>query len=187
MLLQSCEEGFLRGDWQLVHSITYEGAGGRGTTAIGVMVLKSGTVSTALMGVEGLALFEAVQEPGKEPLVTRALPPFDNPAFAAGLLADVTDILLPPAGDLLLVGRLEGGETICRYGSKNGRESDVIVAADGSRSLEVYRDGRRIRAIDYGPWSVVEGMNFAQDIQLTAWGVRGYSLNMTLISAEKIE
>ena len=187
LIQQSCEQHFVQGNWQFVHAITFEMADGHGATVIGVTVLDGEKLKTSLMGVEGFVLFGAEQDKGKNLHVSRALPPFDNPAFAAGLMRDVETIFLPPSGGIPVTGQLAGGENVCRYTGRSSQVTDVIPGEDGSRRINVYdAEGQIARAIVFGNRTSVENDMIAETIQLIASGVRNYTLTMTLISADKI-
>jgi hypothetical protein len=187
LLQQRCEQTFVKGNWQFVHSITFEMAGGHGATVIGVTVLDGEKLKTSLMGVEGFVLFAAVQDKEKNLQVSRALPPFDNPAFAAGLIRDVEAIFLHPSGGIPVIGQLADGEDVCRYRGDDGRITDVIPGEDGSRSVTVYdADGKRSRGLSLKNIISVDSGMVAETIHLTAFTLRGYTLTMTLISADRI-
>ncbi|MCF8056004.1 MAG: hypothetical protein K9K37_05130 [Desulfocapsa sp.] len=187
LIRQNCEQSFVQGDWQLVHSIVFEMADGHGATVIGVTVIDGERLKTGLMGVEGFVLFEAEQDKGKSLQVNRALPPFDNPEFARGLMRDVQIIFLQPSGESPVTGRFAEGEEICRYTGKEGRITDVIPGTDGSRRVNVYdADGKRFRAVRMTGSTSTENAMVAETIRLVASGVPGYTLTMTLIGADKI-
>ncbi|RUM40079.1 MAG: hypothetical protein DSY80_10830, partial [Desulfocapsa sp.] len=92
-----CTQAFTSRDWQFVHSITFTTDNGRGSTLIGVTVLQAGNLRTVLMGVEGLVLFEAEQQPNGKPVVRKAMPPFNKMGFAEGLMADVRTLFVEPS------------------------------------------------------------------------------------------
>ncbi len=187
LVQRQCEQTFAQGNWQFVHSVTFEMADGHGATVIGVTVLDGDKLKTSLMGVEGFVLFGAVQDKEKNLEVSRALPPFDNPSFAAGLMRDVETVFLRPSDGIPVVGQLADGESVCRYVGEDGRISDVIPGEDGSRSINVYdADGKRSRALSIENISSVDTGMAAETIHLTAFSLRGYTLTMTLISADRI-
>ncbi len=184
--LQRCRNNFVTGNWQFVHSIAFKMADGGGATVIGVTVLDGQKLHCALMTVEGLVLFEA--ELAQEKLaVSRALPPFDNPEFARGLIRDVQAIFLPPAGEEpKAAGRLVGGELVCRYHADNGQITDLLVDEKGSR-INIYDpDLNRSRSIVAGSPITVAAERVPETLELTASGLSAYTLTMTLISADKI-
>ncbi len=185
-LIQQCRENYVQGDWQFVHSITFEMANGYGATVIGVTVLDDGNVKTGLMGVEGFVLFEAELDRGKNLDVRRALPPFDNAEFAAGLMRDVQAVFLLPQGENPVAGYLPDGESVCRYTAVNGKISDFIFERNGTTSLYLYDvDSNREKSITADKYRHISGTDIPEKIQLIATGLRGYSLEMLLISAER--
>ena len=87
-------------------------ADGPVSTVIGVTSLAGDEISCALMTVEGLTLFAAVFKTGAEPEVRRAVPPFDRPGFARGLMADVRTIFVQPPAETCFT---ENWRTIPRF------------------------------------------------------------------------
>ncbi|MBW6520369.1 MAG: hypothetical protein K0A99_05045 [Desulfoarculaceae bacterium] len=187
---QRCDKAFLSGNWQLVHAIDFNRSGRGGTSLIGVTTLTGPTLHCLLMTVEGLVLFEA--ELAREQLtIQRAIPPFDKPEFAGGLMGDVQTIFVQPAGQQPLTGRLAGGDVVCRYHPDNdtdhGQITDIIVTGDDGFRIHVYGpDRRRTRTIVAGARiSKAAGM-VPETLELTASGLSSYTLTMTLISADKL-
>jgi len=185
-ILQRCGQVFPLGDWQFVHSIEFNRGGRGGSSVIGVTTMRGRTLHCVLMTVEGLVLFEA--ELDQEELETsRAIPPFDNPEFARGLMRDVQTIFLPPPGKQTETGRLEGGEFVCRYHMDNAQITDVIVAEDNGFRINVYdSDLSCTRAIVAGAGTPEATGMVPETLELTASGLSSYTLKMTLISADKI-
>ncbi len=184
-LLQRCEKSFVQGSWQFVHSIAFAMANGQGATVIGVTVLDGERLKCALMGVEGFVLFEAVLD--QELVVKRALPPFDNPGFARGLMRDVQSIFVLPQGLQAEAGRLAANESVCRYRQKDGQISDVIIDENGRTRTNIY-DGelRQTQSIVAGSRIPVSDAMVPETLELTTFGLNGYTLTMKLISAENI-
>lgn len=184
---QSCEQNFISGNWQLVHSITFGMASGHGATVVGVTVLDGKSIKTGLMTVEGFVLFEAELDREKKLHVNRALPPFDNSGFALGLMRDVQTIFLLPSETSPVVARLADGNSVCRYDAVNGQVIDVIPGADGRNVMNVYDvDHIRIRSIAADDLISIDTEMIPETIQLTALGLRGYVLKMKLISADRL-
>ena len=185
---QSCEQTFFKGQYQFVHSITFQMADGRGATVIGVTVLDGDTLKTGLMGVEGFVFFEAVLNKVKQLKVSRALPPFDNTGFASALMRDVRTLFLVPSMEQVVTGRLADGSTVCRYAENSGEITDVHILDDGRREVTVYDSEKyKKRSITMEPRIDVNGIMVPKIMELKAYGVRGYTLRMTLVSAEKIK
>ncbi|HIP38260.1 MAG TPA: hypothetical protein EYG88_02545 [Desulfocapsa sulfexigens] len=186
-IVQSCEQTFFKGQYQFVHSIVFQMADGHGATVIGVTVLDGDTLKTGLMGVEGFVFFEAIQKKDSSLEVNRALPPFDDPGFASGLMRDVRTLFQVPSDPHPSVGTFADGTSVCRYVEDKGQTTDVKINMDGSREITVYdTDHNRERSITVGPRIPVDGLLIPGNLKLKAHGMRGYSLDMTLISAEKI-
>ena len=92
------------------------------------------------MTIEGFVLFDA--EAGKTLTVHRAVPPFDKPAFAAGLAADIRLAFFAPGGEPAVWGRGEEGARICRYELPDGRMEEVST----------FRNGE-VRSVFMGRWT----------------------------------
>ena len=183
---QRCGKAFLSGNWQLVHAIDFNRGGRGGTSLIGVTTLTGPTLHCLLMTVEGLVLFEA--ELDREQLtIQRAIPPFDKPEFARGLMGDVQTIFIEPAGQQPVTGRLAGGESVCRYRADNGQITDIITAATGGLQIHVYDAGlKRSRTVVAGAHLAMAGEMIPETLELRATGLNEYTLTMTLISADKL-
>ncbi|WP_028584021.1 hypothetical protein [Desulfogranum mediterraneum] len=190
-----CAALFPRGSWQLVHAIDYRvGQSGQGSV-IGVTSLGRQELECALVTVEGLTLFAARQGPAGELTVSRAVPPFDAPGFAQGLMADLRTLFRRPRAGQVLVGRLQrptgpgrsGAEPLasCRYLEPGGRVVDLSPGAEGGWRLQSYSPTaaleRTIRAADC---TLVGVTPIAGTLELTAPGPGGYQLNLKLLRAE---
>lgn len=185
---QSCEEHFVSGNWQFVHAISFEMASGHGATVLGVTVLDGEDIKTGLMTVEGFVLFEAELDTEKKLQVNRALPPFDNSEFTMGLMEDVQTIFLLPSKKTPVMARSADGDLLCRYDVANGNIIDVIPGTGGSNVIHVYDPGQtRIKTITADTYIPVDSEMIPENIQLTAQGLQGYTLKMTLISAEQLQ
>ncbi len=184
---QKCEQNYFQGHYQFVHSIVFEPASGQSSTLIGVTVLDGETLKTGLLGVEGFVLFEAVLTEEKELAVNRALPPFDNPEFAAGLMRDVQILFRAPSDAHLFIGTLADGTLVCRYFQEEDQITDIIVHEDGSSRVNVYNPGyEHIRTLITGSRIAVNEEMIPEIIEFEAYGPRSYTLKMTLISVDKI-
>jgi len=182
-----CEKAFVAGDWQFVHSINFERNSGRGITLVGVTVLQDKKLKTVLMGVEGFVLFEAEQEPSGRVLVRRAMPPFDKTGFAEGLMADVQTLFVEPEFTGRFIAKNMEDEIVCRYTAENSQVTDVVTARQGWDRIRRYdKEGMLQQTVVARQYREVAGEKIPERIMLTALGVRGYSLRLQLLSAEKI-
>lgn len=187
-----CAAVFPQGNRQFVHAIDFTMQDGSGTAVVGVTSLNDNTIACALVTVEGLTLFEAVFHYDGSFVVKRAVPPFDAPEFATGLIGDIRAIFQPPPGHgsrgQVLLPALEGGLTaVCRYKDPDGRVVDVLPDVDGCWQIRSYApDGVMDRAI-VGRSCKVQSTGMLPDyIELTTYGRTGYTLKMTLIRADDI-
>lgn len=184
---KKCEQNYAHGNWQFVHSIAFEMANGHGATMIGVTVLDGKVIKTSLMGVEGFVLFEAELDAEKELDVKRALPPFDNQEFATGLMRDVQAIFKIPSEENPLTVKLSDGTSICRYSYDKDKMCDLIIKPEGSSTIKVYdAKDNRIKMIRADRHRLIDGVRIPERIQLSSYGLQGYTLKMELISADKI-
>ena len=185
----SCQPIFPQGDFQFVHLIAFSMAGGNHGSAMGVTVIRNQTIETALMTVEGLVLFAATLN--SRLTVSRAVPPFDKPGFAEGLMGDVRAIFLQPEGEME-TGTLADGTPVCRISDQSGQVTDSLSSEQFCRQRDIYsrtEDGsmRLRRQIIGRDCSVLlAGTDIPVKLSLTSQENRGYSLDMTLISAEKL-
>lgn len=186
-----CTSFFPRGRWQLTHAINFRLADGTNGNAVGVLIIDGNELSCALMTIEGLTLFAARSQSDGTLQVLRALPPFDSPGFAAGLIADVRAVFLPPSS-VGSVGRLADGRVQCRFAT--GLEvTDVLPEMDGCFRLSTYAptgsSGEtpvQTRTVDAHTCKKLGSALLAHELNLTGHGAAGYTLNMRLLSAEPL-
>jgi hypothetical protein len=175
---------FPAGRWQFVHSISFHLANGGDGTALGVLALDTGGIHCVLMTVEGLVLFEARSMEGEATEVIRAVSPFDNQEFAAGLMDDVRTIFQKPQGTAES-GRLADGAPVFRF-SAAGLVTDILPQADGCWALHTYSEQIRVRTIRTRSCRMVDSARIPEDIDLVSDGPAGYALHLHLISVEKL-
>lgn len=187
-----CAAVFPQGNRQFVHAIDFTMQNGSGTAVVGVTSLKDNDIACALVTVEGLTLFEAVFRHDESFTVKRAVPPFDSPAFAQGLIGDIRAIFQPPPGrgsrgQLLLPAPTAGMTAVCRYKDTAGGVVDVLPEVDGCWQIRSYTpDGVMDRTI-VGRSCKEQGAGLIPDyIELRTYGRSGYTLKMTLIRADTI-
>ncbi|PID73909.1 MAG: hypothetical protein CSB33_01320 [Desulfobacterales bacterium] len=169
---------------RLVHSIEARLPGGGGTVLMGVTQADcaAGVIRSVLLTLEGMVLFDGETGPavynemaGKKDIrIHRALPPFDSPGLAAGLLSDAALIACPPHRPPDAVGSGDQGRHICRF-RKSRVTLDLIPEADGW-TLREYADGRLRRTL----------RSAAGITELVARDA-GYALDLDLISAESVK
>jgi hypothetical protein len=185
---QACAKFFPSGEWQFVHSIVFTAGSGAGSTVIGVTTLTGTEIACALVTVEGLTLFAAAYHADNSIEIDRALPPFDNIGFAEGLIRDVRTIFQPPVGSHVRMGRLPDETPACRYTAADGKVTDVIVAADDCVRIKSYTADLILdRSLVGKSWRKSGSVLIPEYIELTNFDPPGYSLKMTLISADRIQ
>ena len=183
----TCADFFPQGDWQYVHAIRFRLASGGGGSAIGVVVLTSRDIRCALTTVEGLTLFEA-RARGTGPVeILRALPPFDQQQFAENLLKDIRTLFVPPLG-VVRQGQLADKARVCRYETADGETADLMETRDGCWRLQTYNpDPQRNRSVRaYSCEYTSQSGLMPSQLELIAPGRTGYTINMRLISAQRL-
>jgi hypothetical protein len=176
------------GKWQFVHSIDFTMKDGAGTTVVGVTTLDENGIECALVTVEGLTLFEAAFSHDKSFEIRRAIPPFDNPEFAKGLINDIRAIFQPPAGTKMRTGHLAGAGSVCRYVKVDGAVVDVLPDIDGCLQIKNYNPNLILVRSIIGQSCRKIGASLIPDyIELKTFGRTGYTLKMTLISADNFK
>jgi hypothetical protein len=181
---QHCEAIFPAGSWQLVHSLEFSSDDGFAGTVIGVTVVDPPDLSCALVTVEGVTLFEAVGGPDEEVAVERAVPPFDRPGFAAGLLADVRSMFVAPPDREVTFGLLPDGRPVCRYLAEDGRVTDIAPPVEDRWQIRVYgADSALQRVIEGHPDHQRSLSEPARYLELNALSPAEYTLKMKLIDA----
>jgi hypothetical protein len=187
-----CAAVFPQGNRQFVHVIDFAMQDGSGTAVIGVTSLNDDNIACALVTVEGLTLFEAVFRHDGSFKVKRAVPPFDSPVFATGLIGDIRAIFQPPPGQasmgqLLLPAPAAGLTAVCRYKVPTGGVVDVLPDVDGCWQIKSYTpDGVMDRTIVGQSCKEQSGGLIPDSIEMETYGPTGYTLKMTLIRADTI-
>jgi hypothetical protein len=181
-----CGRIFPAGEWQLLHSIEADLPGGRRSVMMGLTVLSSRLRSnrSVIMSLEGFVVFDGEVSQGLK--VHRALPPFDSPGFAEGLMADIRLVFFQPEGSAEC-GKLTDGSTVCRYKKPDGGFVDIVLRSTGTcESLRYDREQRLIRTVRV-PADARTGDGMPQAIELTARGEQSYKLVMTLLEAVPLD
>ena len=175
------------GKWQFFHSIRAQMPGGMNFVMMGVTVMSSRlrTSRSVIMTLEGFVVFDG--EHDQHLIVHRALPPFDSPHFAEGLIDDIRLIFLEPGGPLIGFGELENGSVVCRHATPDGGAVDIIPQRDGAWELRRYSpDHRLIRTVRALPGAKSRA-GFPEALELAAYGDQAYKLTLTLVEAVQVE
>ncbi|MBA4421651.1 MAG: hypothetical protein C0390_00970 [Syntrophus sp. (in: bacteria)] len=181
---EGCGRPFLFSKYRLVHALDTVLPDGKKGTAIGIMVADPRTrrFQTALMTLEGLVLFAA--ESGETLVVSRAVPPFDSPAFARSLVEDIRLAFFSPGKEPLAWGREEGGGRVCRFGRADGGFVDVLNEEGGAIGIRLYGKGgelrKRVIISSFNPDGLAERIEIRSGI----WPL--YTLHLRLIDFEAI-
>jgi hypothetical protein len=181
--VSACRDLFPHGRWQLYHSIEATLPDGRKTILTGATVFSSEdrSIRWALMTVEGFVLFSGRWH--NKITVDRAVPPFDRPGFAQGLIDDLRLLLFAPQAPLVTTGRLEQGDPACRFGSSQST-IDIAVKEDGSRIVRQYASNRKmVRSVVADDLTRIDQGLFARHLILKHYGILGYQLELHLIEA----
>jgi hypothetical protein len=119
--------------------------------------------------------------------VHRALPPFDSPHFAEGLMDDIRLMFFKPEGSLVGCGVLDNGSAVCRHEIPGGGAIDIEPRADHGWELRRYGPSQRLTRT----FSVLPGerhpSGLPERMELTASGGQTYKLVMTLLEAVRLE
>jgi hypothetical protein len=171
-----------QGDWQFVHIIQAIPPNRQHYTMTGVVRMSSEkrTMHCVVLTLEGLVLFEAQIDTTVS--VLRALPPFDAPGFARGLVEDLMLIFLPPDNPPETWGKMAGGAFVCRYPEKSGGTRDVVLPPAGPWEVRRYSDrGCLKKAL-----KADNNRSIPDHLILKTHGVLGYDLALTLVEAEHL-
>jgi len=185
----ACESAFPHHAWRMVHTITTDLPGQRKGVMLGVVSLSpaTGTIECALLSIEGLRLFEARDDGTLT--IRRALPPFDRPALAEGMMQDIRLLFFPPLGAPIATGIRPSGEPACRYALADGT-LDVVHTPEGTYILERYdrrqRMVRRVEINECRPAGAEESEAVPCHIHLEAMGANAYRLDLELVEARPV-
>jgi len=181
-LKEQCAAVYPRGRWQFVHTIEFRMADGRSSSVVGVTVVDGNTLSCALMTIEGFTLFQARLNDRLE--IDRAVPPFDRPGFARGLMEDVRALFVRPPASEVSYGSLADTAQLCRMTTADGRITDILPLEDGCWRIRTYdRKQALTRTITARSCRLVDSTMIPDELKLTVPGPAGYILKMTLVTA----
>jgi hypothetical protein len=178
---------FPQGTWQFLHSIRGKMPGGRNFVMMGLTIISSRlrTHRSVIMTLEGFVLFDGEYDGGI--IVHRALPPFDSPHFAEGLMQDIRLIFFEPEDPVAAVGALKDGSMVRRHRAPDGSTVDIEAQKDGNWRIRRYSPSQRLTREVRAPHAADGPSGFPATIELTACGDYSYSLTMTLLEAVQIE
>lgn len=184
--VEVCGRIFPAGKWQLLHSIEADLPGGRRSVMMGLTVLSSRLRSnrSVIMSLEGFVVFDGEVNQGLK--VHRALPPFDSPGFAEGLMKDIRLIFFQPEGPAEC-GKLTDGSTVCRYKNPDGGFVDIVLRSTETCESRRYDREQHLIRIVRVPADATTGDGMPQSIELTARGEQSYKLVMTLLEAVPLD
>ena len=143
--LDACRRPFLTEKYRLVHALNAVMPGDRESGAVGVLIADpgSGSFQSVLMTIEGFVLFDIAYAQGLS--VNRAVPPFDAPAFARRMAEDIGLAFFSPGGEPAAWGRMETGETVCRFERPGGEFVDVMSGESGALEIRLYGSGKELK------------------------------------------
>ncbi len=177
--LPGCYAVFPAEPWESVHRLE---ATIRGGTFLALGVTRGEPserrLQSLLLSPEGFILLDAErQENGI--VVKKAVPPFDSPEFARGLMEDVALLFLPPQIDPKTWAKESDGRMICKWEAPDESHTEITGSMEsGWRILRRNRKGNVIKEIFLsGPF--VNGL--ASRIELRAFKPAAYRLRMTLV------
>jgi hypothetical protein len=181
-----CRSHFPQGRWQLVHTIRARFYGGRQATFTGVVVLSTHneSIHCVLMTVEGMVLFEAVDD-RHSITVKRAFGPFENPDFAQGVMADIRFLFFMPEGGLITAGAINDGTRTCRYQGQGRTIVDLMEPSGGGWAMHQYdAHGKLLRR---AVADAVNSQGIASRMGIDAGsGRHAYHLSMDLVESVKL-
>ena len=174
---------FPDGRWQLLHAIQAELPDERRLVMLGLTVMSSPGRScrSVLMTLEGFVVFDAEYDGRLS--VHRALPPFDSPHFAEGLMEDIRLVFFAPEGPVVARGTLNGGVPVRRYRPPAGGTVDLELLPGDDWRIRRYDASETLTRTVRATHGRGDQNGFPQTVELTAAGGQDYRLTMTLIEA----
>jgi hypothetical protein len=177
--LPGCYALFPTGPWESVHRIEATIRGGS-SSLLGVTKGEPSErrLQSVLLTPEGFILLDAELREGRN-AVRKAVAPFDSPAFARGLMEDVSLLFLPPQVNPTVWGRERDGTMICNWEERDGSHTEITGSMDsGWRILRRDKKGKVTKEVVLsGPF--VNGL--ASRVELRAFKPVSYKLRMTLV------
>ena len=178
--LPGCYVIFPGEPWESVHRIEATIRGGGSSSLLGVTKGEPSKhrLQSLLLTPEGFILFDAeLSEAGI--VIQKAVAPFDSPAFARGLMEDVSLLFLPPQGKPMAWTKETDGTMICNWEDRDTSHTEISGSMEsGWRILLQNKKGKAIKEIVLnGPF--VNGL--ASGVELRALKPTPYRLRMTLV------
>jgi len=178
--LPGCYAIFPAEPWESVHKIEANIRGLGSYSLLGVIKGEPSerSLQSILLTPEGFVLFEA-EFRDDDLSVRKAVAPFDSPAFARGLMDDVTLLFLSPQEKPTTWRKKTDGTMICQWEDHYGFRTEVKGSMNTGWRIK-YKDkrGEVIKEILLsGPF--VDGL--ASHIELNATQPASYQLRMTLV------
>ena len=186
-----CPELYPVGKWQLLHTIEAELPGGNKGFLMGVTRVSSRERSarSVIMTIEGFVVFDAHDDGTVR--VERAVAPFDNEAFAQGVMADIRLIFFNPLTHEIKTGTLADGTAICRHYLGDDSVIDTVQLDNDLWEIRLYDPQKRLKRIatclNTKNRSKEAPMGIVDKIELTALGTPGYKLILDLVEAIPLE
>ncbi|MBN1381804.1 MAG: hypothetical protein JXA41_09030 [Deltaproteobacteria bacterium] len=140
-----CPTIFPETDFRAVHRIEISSARSGKSAFIGAVKCEpdKSTLHAVLMSAEGMVIFEAAVKKGAFRIIS-AFPPLDDSVFARGLMADVSFLLLKPAGMPMETGLDRQGLMTCRWSAAAGGVIEQSMMRAGAVRIRRYNQAGRI-------------------------------------------
>lgn len=178
--LQDCLNLFPSGPWESVHRIEADLGAGLSSQLLGVTRGDPLEIhlQSFLLSPEGFTLFDG--ELWKDKVVVhKAVPPFDSPSFAQGMMEDVALLFFPPPTRPVRWGRAADGTRICLWEGPDGLQTEVRRSP--GRGWQILRrddQGQVIKKVSLkGPFV----RSLVSSLELESFKPVSYKLKMILI------